>query len=588
MADAAAAQGAGAPSRRDEVRRGWPSRLNGLRGRMVLLFLAVLLLPTGFAIYNAIDRYRSQGEQQQLALSGTARLIAEHRSSILDNAQLWLERAARMDMPPVVGPLCDEALAAKRDELRLLRSLTLVAPGGRIICDADIDVGDSFWFQRAIRGAVFTVSELAEDVDGLQTLVVAVPVYSGDSWRTQPWAPQGVLAASLDLDAFAAGERSVALPPEHDIYLVDRLGVRVPPLAGLESDRKVLDFEALLRGERASMQLDRPDEPTALLVRAPIGFSGLQVVVATPTGPQAWRRADVLMPILLPVLLLVLGVVAIFGGTHLVVNRHVERLANAVRRHEAGGDGLSRATARAPNELRELGTRFARLTLDLEEREASLRRAVEQKALLLREVNHRVKNNLQVVASLLRMRARTGQTAESRAAIRDAHARIEAIALVHRRIYEEEAVEQVELGVFLGELLEHLRKSIGSETILIEVTGDMRGIRLATDRAVSLALLITELVTNAIEHAFEGRAGGEIEISLKARPDGGVDLCIADNGIGFDPTAGRRGTGIDLAELLARQLGGELRFKASGTGTRVDLTLPPDDATSATPRLWQG
>lgn len=560
---------------------------------MTLLLLAVLLLPTGFAIYNTIDRYLSQGEQQQQALSRTARLIAEHRSSILDNVQTWLERGARMEMLPVVGPLCDEALAAKRDELRLLRRLMLVAPSGRIICDADgqhvdADVGDSFWFQRAIRGAVFTVSELVDDIDGSPTLVVAVPVYTGDNWRTTPWAPQGVMAAALDLEAFAASERNVAFPADHDIYLVDRLGLRVPPLPGLEGDRTVPDFEALLRGERASMQLVSPDEPTALLVRAPIGFSGLQVVVATPTGPQAWRRADVLLPILMPVLMLALGVVAIFGGTHLVVNRHVERLANAVRRHEAGSDGLARATARAPNELRELGTRFARLTLDLEEREASLRRAVEQKELLLREVNHRVKNNLQVVASLLRMRARTGQTAESRAAIRDAHARIEAIALVHRRIYEEEAVEQVELGVFLGELLDHLRKSIGSETILIEVTGDMGGIRLATDRAVSLALLITELVTNAIEHAFEGRAGGEIEISLKARPDGGVDLCIADDGIGFDPTAKRRGTGIDLAELLARQLGGELRFEATDSGTRVELTLPPDDATGSTGGIWQG
>lgn len=568
-------------------RRRWPSRLNGLRGRMALLLLAVLLLPTGFAIVNAIDRYRHQGELLQLELSRTARLIADHRANTLAGIQTWLEQAARMAMLPVVGPLCDASLAAKRAEMRLVRRLTLVAPSGRIMCDADaiavgVDVGASFWYQRAIRGAVFTVSELLHDVDGTQTLVVAVPVYAGEAWRTAPWAPQGVLAAAIDLDAFTASERNVAFPPEHDLYLVDRLGQRVPPLPWLAGAGEVPDFEALLRGERPSLQLESPDEPASLLVRAAIGFTGLQVVVASPSGPGTWLDADLLMPVLLPASMLVLGVVAIFAGTHLVVNRHVERLAEAVRRHRPGSDDLARATATAPNELLELGTRFARLAEDLEEREASLRRAVAQKELLLREVNHRVKNNLQVVASLLRMRARTGRTAESRAAIRDAHARIEAIALVHRRIYEEGAVEQVEVGAFVGELLEHLRKSIGSEAIRIDLAADVGGVRLATDRAVSLALLVTELVTNAIEHAFAGRPGGHIRIGMTATPEGGVALRVVDDGVGFDPAAEHQGTGIDLSELLARQLGGELAFTVGDAGgTRVDLRLPPDKATSA-------
>jgi two-component sensor histidine kinase len=183
----------------------------------------------------------------------------------------------------------------------------------------------------------------------------------------------------------------------------------------------------------------------------------------------------------------------------------------------------------------------------------------------------------------LRMRARTGQTAESRAAIRDAHARIEAIALVHRRIYEEGTVERAELDTFLGELLDHLRKSIGNEAIEIELKGDVRGVRLITERAVSLALLITEVVSNAIEHAFQGRAGGRITITLTGTPDGGLDLSIADDGIGFDPAAANGGTGIALAQLLARQLGGQLSFGASKVGTRVDLQLPPDELAATDP-----
>jgi two-component sensor histidine kinase len=553
---------------------------------MTLLLLAVLLLPAGYAVHHAIERYRFQGEQQLLDLNRTARLIADYRANTLGDLQNWLEQMGRMDVLPVVGPACNRLLEQKRDEMRLVSQLLLVAPSGRIMCDTTAervgtDISASFWFQRAIRGSAFTVSELLRAIGEEQTLVAAVPIYGGDRWRTEPWSPHGVLAATIDLEAFTSMQRSDVFPPDHEVYLIDRLGQRVPPLPWLDNDGDAPGFDELLRGERRNLAVALPDARTSLLATADVGFTGLQMVVATPAGASTWLSTDVLIPILLPALMLVVGVIAIFGGTHLVVNRHVERLAEAVRRHRPGGDGLARAIAHAPNELGELGARFAKLTEDLEEREASLRRAVAQKDLLLREVNHRVKNNLQVVASLLRMRARSGQTAESRAAIRDAHARIEAIALVHRRIYEEGAVEQVELSAFLGELVDHLRKSIGSASVVITLDGDIEGVRLATDRAVSLALLVTELVTNAIEHAFAGRPGGTVRIRLEGQPDGGVVMAVADDGIGFDHEATHQGTGINLSELLARQLGGELVFAATDRGTRVELRLPADRATGA-------
>jgi two-component sensor histidine kinase len=133
------------------------------------------------------------------------------------------------------------------------------------------------------------------------------------------------------------------------------------------------------------------------------------------------------------------------------------------------------------------------------------------------------------------------------------------------------------LASFLGELLDHLKKSIGSEAVQIAVTGNVEGARLATDRAVSLSLLVTELVTNAIEHAFVGQSRGRITVDM-AVDDGAVTLVVADDGVGFDPTAERDGTGINLAELLAQQLGAELHFAPGEPGTRVTIELPPDRA----------
>jgi two-component sensor histidine kinase len=560
----------------------WSSRFNGLRGRMAMLLLAVLVLPTSYAVFYAIEQYFNQGEAQRSELQRTARLVADARGRALGDLQTALEQHARLEWPPARSTECHENLAAEREQSDLVVQLALADAAGEIVCSADpdlvgLDVGDSYWFQRARRGVPFVVSELLGDDPELLTLIAAVPAFAEQGWQDASWIPVGVLSATLDLRAFSVSPAAAYLPSGSQIYLVDRVGKRVPEIPFSDTEVNAAAIDALLGGERPTVELALPDERTSLLATAPIGSSGLRVVVSREIGPLDWLRADVLVPILLPPLLLIVGVIATFVGTHLVVNRHVQQLARAVRRHRPGDRGLGaatlEATANAPNELSELGARFAELAAALEAREVSLKRALDQKDLLLREVNHRVKNNLQVVASLLRMRARSGQTSESRAAIRDAHARIEAIALVHRRIYEEGAVEEVELDAFLGELIDHLRRSLGNERLRIVMRGSARGIRLPPDRAVSLALLVTELVTNAIEHAFPAQRQGEITVDLAA-DDGAVTLTVADDGVGFDAEADHDGTGLSLADLLRRQLGGELAFAPGEPGTRATLRLP--------------
>ena len=562
----------------------WSSRFNGVRGRMALMLLVVLAIPTVYAVVHAIDQYNERREEQRRELQRTARLIADSRAEKLDSLHAELKENAKLEQPPAPDPACNDHLAAEREQTDLIAQLTLAEIEGRTVCSANpdligLDVSGRYWFQQAARGRAFTVSELFGKEPELVFLVAAVPAYSDQDWHDAPWIPVGVLSATLDLEEFSVGTNEHLFSGDTEIYLVDRKGRRVPEIPFSDNDVNASAIDALLRGELPTVELVLPDKRTSLLATAPIGFSGLRVVVARQIGPLDWLRADTLVPILLPPGLLLVSVIASFAGAHLVVNRHVERLAKAVRRHRRGDPGLANAateaSANAPNELRELGTGFAALATAVEAREQSLKSALRTKEILLREVNHRVKNNLQVVASLLRMRARSGQTAESRAAIRDAHARIEAIALVHRRIYEEGAVEEVELGVFLGELIDHLRKSLSDERLQVTVTGGLDRVRLATDRAVSLALLVTELVSNAIEHGFPGGRRGHVEIGI-AVDDGGISLTVSDDGIGFDHEGERDGTGINLAELLARQLGGELTFEQRQPGTRVTLRLPEE------------
>jgi PAS domain S-box-containing protein len=231
--------------------------------------------------------------------------------------------------------------------------------------------------------------------------------------------------------------------------------------------------------------------------------------------------------------------------------------------------------------LRLIGT-----VLDITERknaEADLREALEAKEILLREVNHRVRNSLQLVSSMLSLQSSRLDDPQTRAAILEAQLRVRAVAAVHERLYRSQDFQSVDLDIFLEALCRDLQTSVANDdgdAISVEVSAEP--VTVANDRAVPVALILNELLTNAVKYAYPDRRG-TVRVSLrKAEGEGAISLTVADDGVGLPKGfAERRHTslGFRIIEGLVRQIDGELEIADRKPGTAITVTfeVTPDE-----------
>jgi PAS domain S-box-containing protein len=216
---------------------------------------------------------------------------------------------------------------------------------------------------------------------------------------------------------------------------------------------------------------------------------------------------------------------------------------------------------------------------DTKRREAELivREAAERQALLTREVGHRVKNNLAIIASLLSLQARSATQEETRRALGDARGRIDAIAQVHDHLWRRSHGEAVELDDFLRDLCERIQQAVPHHRVAYEGAGGP--VVVDVDRAVALSLVVNELITNAVKYAYPGDEGGPVDVSLARVAGGRLRIVVADRGGGMPEDIAQGGVkegslGARMLRTYARQLDAELSIDSGPGGTRVTLVLP--------------
>ncbi|WP_267388460.1 response regulator [Sphingomonas sp. GC_Shp_3] len=217
-----------------------------------------------------------------------------------------------------------------------------------------------------------------------------------------------------------------------------------------------------------------------------------------------------------------------------------------------------------------------RLERDKLAAEQMLRASNARLEALLREVNHRVANSLQIVSAMVRLQSTALVDDSARAALEDTQRRIAAIAQVHRRLYTTNDVEQVDMREYLGALVDELGETWSSEAEPRTLTLSAEPIRLTTDRAVSLGVIVTELVSNACKYAYPLK-GGEVRIALSHVGDEQFRLAVEDDGIGMDTAAPARGTGVGtkLIRAMAQSLHSIVEYDVGQSGVggvRATLT----------------
>ncbi len=206
--------------------------------------------------------------------------------------------------------------------------------------------------------------------------------------------------------------------------------------------------------------------------------------------------------------------------------------------------------------------------------EERIRASLREKEVLLKEIHHRVKNNLQIISSILNLQADAIEDVKTRQIFDDSRSRIRSIALVHERLYESKNLEQVDFRDYVLGLLEDIFHTFGVDRDRISVELNVPSIVLNIDKVVNCGLIVNELVSNAIKYAFAGRSEGKLSISLGEHGDE-LQLVIKDDGVGL-PAGFAKGSGkslgLTLVEGLAKELDGRFEI-ASREGTVMTVSF---------------
>jgi two-component sensor histidine kinase len=212
--------------------------------------------------------------------------------------------------------------------------------------------------------------------------------------------------------------------------------------------------------------------------------------------------------------------------------------------------------------------------------EELLQSSLEEKTTLLKEVHHRVKNNLQIVASLLNLQASRLQDGETVDAIRIVEGRILSMALLHETLYGSDSLSRIDFSAYVEKLCWQLLQSFGSSSNRVILERRVASIGLSLEQSVPCGLIINELVSNVLKHAFPGDRAGTITVEMRVDERGWCILRVHDDGVGlpagFDAAA-TTSLGLRLVQKLTRQLGGRFEAgRAGNEGTSMELAFPLD------------
>ncbi|MBL8691775.1 MAG: response regulator [Rhodospirillaceae bacterium] len=303
-------------------------------------------------------------------------------------------------------------------------------------------------------------------------------------------------------------------------------------------------------GERA---LDRIEERTPDLVLLDVKLPGIDGLEACRIIKERWPSVFVLH-----------------------TSAAYRKPSDRTRGLDSGADGY----LAEPIEPSELVANIKSL-LRIRQVENELRQVVERNQVLLREVQHRTMNNLQLVISFLNLESRGLSDQHAKDRIRAVIQRVSALAAVHHHLYSRGAVDRIDFGSYVADLVKDIGNATGMERIVFRTQADP--VWMEADRAIRLGLVVNELVTNAIKYAFAEGESGQIDLSLHATGAKEAVLTIEDDGRGFEAKAssGSTRSGLSLSQALAEQSDAELIRDPTSRGTRWRIALHDPEARRA-------
>ncbi|GFK93939.1 putative sensor histidine kinase pdtaS [Fundidesulfovibrio magnetotacticus] len=417
------------------------------------------------------------------------------------------------------------------------------------------------------RGRLLLSRPIPSSRGGDISVVVAVRMAGG-----------GVLAAEVDLRALASHMTELSVAMGGDVIVCDGYGNLVchPDVAQVARQGNMGDSPLFLAMKRGGRSLVYEEDGVFYVGSgAHVPEMGWMVFVRT----QAVRAlAPAALPVSVGAAAMAAALVGIMLSLRGRLTKHVARpLADVAGRLDVLEPGEVYRAGEAPA-FRELG-RFEQALQEMTGRiaqgEERLRASLAEKEVLLREIHHRVKNNLQIISSLLYLQSEHIDDPKTLDAFLSSRERIACMALVHEALYRSENLDDVWFGEYARQLVSRLMSSLCARPD-VHYTVEADDVRLSIAQAVPLGLILNELVTNAMKHAFPGGRGGSLNLRVR-QVDTTVMLHIDDDGVGipegFDPETTST-LGMQLVVQLTRQLRGELIVGKGRKGASFSITFP--------------
>jgi two-component sensor histidine kinase len=547
-----------------------------LRRRLSVLVAIGLVPSLLLTVYNAARwRIFLDNEVHTTALS-EARFTSAELEQIIGNSRQLM---TAMTKSPIVSDNeqeCTSYFKSVIAEIPAFREAAIVDTDGKSHCSSipfpqALDIGGRIEFDEPLNTSKLTVGTITQGRAPHSTSIhLSMP------YKDAGGSIKGVIVLMLNPEKLAESLPAGPWRSEHRLVVLDGEGslVLTLPTNDLQEAGDIAKAIFPKIAHAASGTIDIKDLSRSLTVgfAAPKGASeGLFTAVAVDRDSALAETSIInLRGIALNFVVMVLAVIGVWLAAYLMIDRPIRAIIKSARKRESGDTSARFPKFRFSDEFGQLSAALTRMSDTIGE-------LLRQKDLLLRELQHRVMNSLNILSSLIEMQRRSVVNPAAREHLANARDRIIAMGTVYRHLYQAHTLEYVEFSEFLYTICERSEIAyVGTSRSTIEVEAE--SLQLSSAHAISLGMLTHELITNALKHAYSESELESIKVTLKHKEDGSIDFRISDRGRGlprdFKMETKSSSLGMKVIASTVRQLGGTLEINRLKPGTEFVIHLP--------------
>ena len=545
-----------------------------LRRRLTALVAIALIPSLLLSAYNAARwKIFLEDEANTTALSA-ARFKSAEFGLVIDNSRQLMTAMAKY--PNIRGheEECASYFKSVIADIPIYREAAIIDTDGKFHCSTipippTLDVRDRIYFYEPLKTGKLTVGTITQSVTRSRSIHLSMPYKDADG------SIRGVIVLTLNPEKLAEVLPAHPWRSEHRLIVLDREGslvLTIPPsdFENVESISKSV-FPKIEHAPAGTMDIKGPNGRTEIMGFVPLhdASEGLFTAVAIDRD-SALTGASIInvQGIALNLIALILAVIGVWLAAYLMIDRPIRALIKSAGKRQAGDISMPFPKLRLSTEFRQLSAALSRMSNRINE-------LLKQKDLLLRELQHRVMNSLNILSSLLDVQRRYVVDPAAKEHLANARDRVIAMGTVYRHLYQAHTLEYVEFSEFLNTICNTSETAyVGGSRLSIEAEAEP--VQLSSAHAIALGMLTHELITNALKHAYSDGVRGRIKVILK-HMDNDIELRFSDNGRGLPDNFQMETTsslGMKIIASTVRQLGGTLEINRLEPGTEFVIRLP--------------